>query len=197
MEPPVKEHLATIPVHDSGAIIEGSYRYLLWRTWDVSRPRALWILLNPSMADEQLDDRTLRRCKTFSASWQFGGLEIVNLFALRTPYPRDLYQAANPVGEENEQYIIAAVRRATCIILAWGAHGSYRERDRAALALIKAHTALAPCCLGVTRSGSPRHPLYIARNKQPFPFVSSAPLTATRRHNAHTWLDVSAPRGVS
>ena len=175
MESPDNGHLAPIPAQVDGAIIEGAYRYLLWRTWDVSRPRALWILLNPSMADGRIDDRTLRRCKAFTASWRFGGLEIVNLFALRTPYPRDLYQAANPVGEENDQYIIAAVRRATSIILAWGAHGSYRERDRAVLALIKTHTALAPCCLGVTRSGSPRHPLYIARNKQPFPFVSSAP----------------------
>jgi hypothetical protein len=173
--PPVEDHFAPVPAQDNGATIEGAYRYLLWRTWDASRPHALWILLNPSMADERIDDPTLRHCKAFTTSWRFGGLEIVNLFALRTPYPRDLYQAANPVGEENDQYIIAAVRRATCIILAWGAHGSYRQRDRAVLALIKTHTALAPYCLGATRSNSPRHPLYIARNKQPIPFVSSAP----------------------
>ena len=174
MGPPVKEHFAPVPAQDNGAIIEGAYRYLLWRTWDASLPRALWILLNPNMADERIDDPTLRRCKAFSASWRFGGLEIVNLFALRTPYPRDLYQAADPVGADNDRHIIAAARRATCIILAWGAHGGHRQRDQAVLALLKTHTALAPCCLGATRSNSPRHPLYIARNKQPIPFVSSA-----------------------
>jgi hypothetical protein len=173
MEPPVKAQLAHIPAQDNGAIIEGAYRYLLWRTWDASLPHALWILLNPSMADERIDDPTLRRCTAFSASWRFGELEIVNLFALRTPYPRDLYQAADPVGAANDRSIIAAARRATCIILAWGAHGGYRQRDQAVLVLLAAHTALGPCCLGVTRSNSPRHPLYIARNKQPFPFVSS------------------------
>ena len=175
MEPPIKAQLAPIPTQDSGAISEGAYRYLLWRTWDASLPRALWILLNPSMADARKDDPTLRRCKAFTASWRFGGLEIVNLFALRTSYPRDLYQAADPVGKENNGRIIAAVRRATCIILAWGAHGRYRQRDQTVLAILAAHATFAPCCLGITQSGSPRHPLYIARNKQPIPFVSSAP----------------------
>jgi hypothetical protein len=172
MESPYLSHLAPISTQDNGAIIEGRYRYLLWRTWDASLPRALWILLNPSVADKQVNDPTLRRCKGFSASWRFGGLEIVNLFALRTPYPRDLYQAADPVGEENDRRIIAAVRRATRIILAWGAHGGYRQRDQTVIALVAAHATLAPCCLGVTQSGSPRHPLYVARSKQPVPFVS-------------------------
>ena len=74
MGPPVKAHFAPVPAQDNGAIIEGAYRYLLWRTWDASLPHALWILLNPSMADERIDDPTLRRCKAFSASWRFGGL---------------------------------------------------------------------------------------------------------------------------
>ena len=120
MEPPVKARLAPIPAQDNGAIIEGAYRYLLWRTWNAALPRALWILLNPSTADERIDDRTLRRCRGFTASWRFGGLEVVNLFALRTPYPRDLYKAADPVGAANDRHIIAAAKRATCIVLAWG-----------------------------------------------------------------------------
>lgn len=69
----------------NGAIIRGRYRYLLWRTWDMTRPRLLWVLLNPSTADDQTDDPTLRRCIRFSRDWQYGGLEIVNLFAFRTP----------------------------------------------------------------------------------------------------------------
>jgi hypothetical protein len=175
MEPTVNERLAPIPTQDNGAIIEGAYRYLLWRTWDTSLPRALWILLNPSVADERIDDPTLRRCKGFSASWRFGGLEMVNLFALRTPYPRDLYQAADPVGAANDRHIIAAAKRATCIILAWGAHGGYQQRDQAVLAMVATHSTLAPCCLGVTQSNSPCHPLYVVRNALAIPFASSAP----------------------
>jgi hypothetical protein len=174
MESPGEDHLTPLPAEDNGAVIDGGYRYLLWRTWDASRPRALWILLNPSMADERIDDRTLRRCKGFSASWQFGGLEIVNLFALRTPYPRDLYQATDPVGEKNDGYIIAVARRASHIILAWGARGSYHQRDQAVLAMLKTQVPLSPCCLGVTRSNHPRHPLYVARNTDRIPFAFSA-----------------------
>jgi hypothetical protein len=173
MEPPVNERFAPIPTQDSGAIIEGAHRYLLWRIWDASLPRALWILLNPSMADERIDDPTLRRCTAFSASWRFGGLEMVNLFALRTPHPRNLYRAADPMGAANDRHIIAADRRATRIILAWGAHGGRRQRDQTVITMLAAHTTLAPRCLGVTQSGSPRHPLYIARSKRPIPFVSS------------------------
>jgi len=137
------KRISPVPAQDNGAIIEGAYRYLLWRTWDASLPRALWILLNPSTADERKGDPTLRRCKAFTASWGFGGLEIVNLFALRTSYPRDLYQVAGPVGAANDQRIIAAAKRATRSILAWGAHGDYRQRDQAVFALLVAHTELA------------------------------------------------------
>ncbi len=49
----------------NGAILSGRYRYLLWRTWDETCPRLLWVLLNPSKADEQTDDPTLRRCSRF------------------------------------------------------------------------------------------------------------------------------------
>ena len=69
-----------------GAVVVGPYRYLLWREWNAKLPRLLWILLNPSTADERVDDPTLRRVLGFSRSYGFGGLEVVNLFALRSPH---------------------------------------------------------------------------------------------------------------
>src|SRR5436190_16744965 len=74
----------------NGAIIVGDYRYLLWRSWDRARPRLLWVFLNPGTADGRADDPTLRRCIGFSQAWHYGGLEIANLFAFRTPRPADL-----------------------------------------------------------------------------------------------------------
>lgn len=153
----------------NGAVIV-AYRYRLWRTWDAARPRLLWVLLNPSTADGQADDPTLRRCIGFSEDWGYGGLEIVNLFALRTPHPQDLYRAPDPVGSENDQYIAAAASRAAGIIVAWGEQGTYRQRDRAVLALLSQHSAQPLRCLGLSRTGSPRHPLRLARSTHLVPY---------------------------
>lgn len=159
---------------DNGAIIVGEYRYLLWRTWDSAHPRLLWVLLNPSTADGQTDDPTLRRCIGFSRDWQYGGLEIVNLFALRSRQPRDLFTAADPVGSENDQYLAAAAARAQCIVLAWGTHGIYRQRDRAVLALLARQSVQPFHCLDTTQHGHPRHPLYVAQTARPVPIPDQA-----------------------
>jgi hypothetical protein len=159
-----REWLAPRTGQASGANIVGKYRYLLWRTWDHASPRLLWVLLNPSIADGQTDDPTVRRCMRFSQDWRYGGLEIVNLFALRTPYPQALRRAADPVGSENDRYVAAAMTRAGDIVVAWGEYGTYQRRDRVVLGLLSHHAAQPPLCFGSTRNGSPRHPLYLARS---------------------------------
>lgn len=168
------------PEADDGAIIAGAYRYLLWRTWDAARPRQLWILLNPSTADAWHDDPTLRRCIHFSRAWGYGGLEVVNLFALRATHPRDLRTAMHPIGAENDRYLIGAARRAAGIMAAWGAHGAYMRRDRAVLALLAPHAAHPLHCLGVARNGCPRHPLYLPRDAGPVPYACDCPARAAR-----------------
>ncbi len=141
----------------SGAVIDGPYRYLLWRRWDLGRPQVLWIMLNPSLADASIDDPTLRRVMGFSRSLGFGGLEVVNLFAWRSPSPEVLWQVADAVGPENDRVIQEAVLRASMVIAAWGNAGMSYGRDRVVLSLVRCPVF----CLGVTRSGYPRHPLYV------------------------------------
>lgn len=141
----------------SGAVVIGPYRYLLWRVWNPDLPRLLWILLNPSTADESSNDPTLRRVQGFSQSFGYGGLEVVNLFALRSPDPRALAQIVDPVGPENDRYIRGAVVRATKIIAAWGNYRMLYGRDHWILSQI----AGPIFCLGITRNGNPRHPLYL------------------------------------
>jgi hypothetical protein len=172
----VIERTASAPRHrpDNGAILSGRYRYLLWRTWDETSPRLLWVLLNPSTADEQIDDPTLRRCIRFSREWMYGGLEVVNLFAFRAPRPHDLHRAADPIGSENDRYLAAAAARAAGIILAWGAEGTYLQRDRAVLTLLSLHTAQPLCCLGTAQNGCPLHPLYRSRDARPVPYLIEA-----------------------
>ncbi len=169
------EWLAPAHGRANGAIVVGSYRYLLWRTWDYAVAPLLWVLLNPSTADGQTDDPTLRRCMGFSRAWGFGGVEIANLFAYRTPYPRHLWHAMDPVGSENDRYLAVAAQRAGTVVVAWGADGTYQQRDCAVLALLEQRAARSLLCLGTTRDGSPRHPLRIARGASLMPY---------RRHNA-------------
>ncbi len=155
---------------DNGAIIVGRYRYLLWRTWAAARPRLLWVLLNPSTADGQTADPTLRRCIGFSREWGYGGLEIVNLFAFRTRQPHDLQSTPDPVGSENDRYLAEAATRATRILVAWGERGTYHQRDRTVLALLSQHAVQPLSCLGTTQNGCPCHPLYRARSTRPVPY---------------------------
>jgi hypothetical protein len=145
----------------AGAIVVGAYRYRLWRTCDASRPRITWVLLNPSTADATHDDSTLRRCLTFSQAWGYGRLDLINLFALRATKPQALYAADDPIGPTNDQYLATAVRGATTVIVAWGQHGKWRQRDAAMLALLHREGIDDPLCLGMVQNGCPRHPLYM------------------------------------
>ncbi len=167
----------------SGAVICGPYRYLLWREWRPDCPRLLWIMLNPSTANETEDDPTLRRCITFSRAWSYGRLEVVNLYAWRTPSPSDLACVPSPVGSENDRYIREAALRAARIIVAWGAHPLAQERARQVLALLNQPV----WCLGTTRAGHPRHPLYLGRETalRPFEPVAASLPDGGQRHDEH------------
>jgi hypothetical protein len=147
----------SFPDQQHGAVIDGPYRYLLWRIWDPRLPRLLWVMLNPSMADEAANDPTLRRILGFSRASGFGGLEVVNLFAWQSPSPKALLRAPDPVGPENDRYIREAVTRAEKVVAAWGDEGARDGRERAVLALISRPVF----CLGTTELGHPRHPLYV------------------------------------
>jgi hypothetical protein len=144
-----------------GAMVaRGAYRYLLTRRWG-DGAAALFVMLNPSTADDAHDDPTLRRCIGFARRWRLDGVEVVNLYALRATDPRDLFAARAPVGPDNDAAIAAAAARAALIVVAWGAHGE-RDPDRVArvVELLRAHRL---ACLGVNRGGTPRHPLYVPR----------------------------------
>jgi hypothetical protein len=134
----------------------GNYRYSLTREWDNSLPTACFCMLNPSTADQHADDPTIRRCISFAKTWGCGALEVVNLFAYRSTDPTGLRAIADPVGEENDRYIMQAAKRASVVVAAWGVHGAYKGRDVDVLPLLGDVQ-----CLGVTKEGFPKHPLYV------------------------------------
>jgi hypothetical protein len=141
------------------------YRYRLWRRWDPARPQIAFCMLNPSTADEHNDDPTIRRCIGFARDWGYGGVEIVNLFALRATDPRELRRARDPIGRANDVHVIDAAQRSTAVVVAWGVHGALLERGAAALRLLSPRARLL--ALGWTLAGEPRHPLYLRRDVRP------------------------------
>jgi len=133
------------------------YRYSLARIWDDSLPRVLFVGLNPSTADDLCDDPTVRRCIGFADRWGYGGLTLVNLFAYRTTDPKGLADVRDPVGPDNDHWIAVEQARVESVVAAWGNRGVLLNRDAVVLDTLEhAH------CLGVTKAGCPRHPLYLA-----------------------------------
>mgnify|MGYP001397548464 CR=1 FL=1 len=141
------------------------YRYALWRRWEAEPSYVLFVGLNPSTADAERDDPTIRRCIGFARAWGYGGVLVGNLFAYRATLPRDLKAAGDPVGAENEVWLRGLAERANLVVAAWGNHGSFRQQAGAVLPLLP-----EPHALHVTQQGQPGHPLYLPRTCQPFPF---------------------------
>lgn len=147
---------------------DGVYRYRLSRIWDSTKLPLVWIMLNPSTADASDDDPTIRRCITFSKREGTGGLEVLNLFALRSTNPAALRKHSSPVGPDNDQWISEVLHPHKMVIAAWGAHGSLFQRSASVLRDLY-RSGIKIQCLGVTLMGQPIHPLYVAAER---PFVS-------------------------
>jgi hypothetical protein len=138
-----------------------TYRYVLWRRWNEpgTGRSVLFIGLNPSTADETVDDPTIRRCIGFAKRWGYGELVMMNAFAARATDPRQLHATADPIGPENDQWLIHRQQQADLIVAAWGMHCSAeREHD---LCQLLNRTLY---CLGHTQAGRPKHPLYLRRD---------------------------------
>lgn len=158
----------------------GHYRYALTREWDDSLDRVVWVLLNPSTADASRDDATVRRCMGYAASWGYGGIVIVNLFAYRARDPKALagaYLRAGLVGPRNDAAIIEAVTapRSGPVIAAWGGDrfAITTGRGRAVENLLVRYRPEV-MCLRVTATGEPVHPLYQPACLRPVQFLRRA-----------------------
>ena len=149
------------------AVLRGSYRYSLTRAWGTG-PTLAWGMLNPSTADADEDDPSVRRCIGFSKSWGYGALILVNLFALKATNPKELRLVDDPIGPDNFLFLERAFRDHD-MIAAWGAHGAYLDQGQHWLDRIRIVQKGGPFtahCLGVTKGGQPKHPLYLPKTTQ-------------------------------
>lgn len=158
---------------DKGAIFDGNgtFRLSLTRHWDMEeKQRILFIMLNPSTANAETDDPTIRRCVNFAKAWGYDSLEVVNLFALVSSDPAKLLTTTNSIGTNNDSVILEAASRAEKIIVAWGAFSVARVRGEDVLGLLHEYDIF---CLGKTKAGHPRHPLYLRSDLNPMIYMEA------------------------
>jgi len=184
-----------IPTHDANAQYAhksaelsdcGLYRYLLTRRWKESGPyddekhrissdtSLLWIMLNPSKADAEINDPTVKNVVAFSKLWSFDAATIVNLFALRTPYPAALKQARRTYGQEyvigkaNKAMLTFMIRSHKNLVFAWSRHASEADSD-----YVRSEAAAfdrTPMCLGHNKNGTAKHPLMVSHSTVLVPY---------------------------
>lgn len=143
---------------------DGLYRYHLSRQWDRRYPRMVFIMLNPSTADGKRDNPTIRRCIGFAKREGCGGLEFINLYALRATKPVHLLDHPDPEGPDNPlawAQTLLDPDQEPLVVAAWGA---FNHPD------LPKSKALTGCSsklhvLGTTKDGAPRHPLCVRANQ--------------------------------
>lgn len=141
------------------------YRYLLWRRWHETKPTCLFLLLNPSTADEIKNDPTVERCERYAKSWGYGRLIVANLFAFRATDPKKLKWALDPIGPDNNAWIQKAREMSDLCICGWGVNGTLYGRGMIVQNALK---ELGPLhCLKKTKDGHCSHPLYLKKSLTP------------------------------
>ena len=142
------------------------FRYALWRMWDGDKPIVMIIGLNPSTADEKVNDPTITRCISFARSWGYGGVCVTNLFGFRTTSPTHLKAHHDPIGKENDAWVHEMAKEAAIKVAAWGNHGKFLNRSLEILpSLDQLH------CIKMNKSGEPAHPLYLKAELKPVPMI--------------------------
>ena len=141
----------------------GRYRYLLERQWG-NDTACVFIGLNPSTATAETDDATVRKCVALAKAWGFSGMTMANLFAVRCRYPQVLSTHQDPVGPANDRFLLPAIEQAHTVVAMWGNHGlkSYGQSTRRDQHILTFRDDWQ--CVGITKQGAPRHPLYVGKN---------------------------------
>lgn len=142
----------------------GKYRYRLERECSGALNTAV-IMVNPSTANAEQDDATIRKLRGFGERNNWGRIIVGNLFAYRATDVRELGKVPDPIGPENDDHLIRILAECDQVVCAWGPLGKqpkqYRNRFLNVLTLIDG-AGLDPLRIGATTlCGQPRHPLML------------------------------------
>ncbi len=160
----------------SGALFseDRKNRYMLWRKWKPAGDKNVccFIMLNPSLGDEQKLDPTLTRCMNYARYWGYAGCYIGNIFPVISPDSSALYsdQSIEETCVKNDLYLLSMVGMSQITVLAWGNHGEHLDRGHMVYKTITERGYLPRLhVLSVTKMGQPGHPLYLKSELNPVP----------------------------
>lgn len=150
-------NLFPVSTEKTGAIFSDchKYRFVLWRVWDNSLPKLMFIGLNPSTANEIKPDATITRLIGLVKHFRYGGFYMLNLFTFISAHPLDLLTCENPTFQANE-FLNLYAEKSEKIVFAWGNFKQAKERSKEVINMFP-----GAYCLIKNMDGSPRHPLYI------------------------------------
>ncbi|EHH66914.1 DUF1643 domain-containing protein [Gluconobacter morbifer] len=146
------------------------YRYTLLRVWDKSRPLIMWLMMNPSVATEFGDDRTVAKCQRYARAWGYGGMYVGNSFAYRCTDQKRLLEVPDPVGPDNDAHLLDMAKHASLVVLAYGVPQAKSLRNRGTeVARMLARHGVEVTALRISKNGRPVHPLYLPSALTPQP----------------------------
>lgn len=123
--------------------------------------------LNPSTADARRNDPTIRRCIGFARDWGYGGVWVLNLFAFRATYPRDLKAAPDPIGPRNDEWLRRVARKVDRVVAVWGNDGGFMARSSRVRGMLGNRLEV----IRLNAGGEPAHPLYLPKGLKPAPWL--------------------------
>lgn len=150
-----------------------TYRYGLWRHFNENKPPRFvnFLMLNPSTADEISNDPTVERCERRARAWGYDGLMVTNLFAFRSTDPRVLPKLLDPVGPDNDHYILRDAQAAALVICAWGRDGGIKGRSARVCSMLRGAGVTLHALKVSEATGEPWHPLYLSYDLMPMEYV--------------------------
>jgi hypothetical protein len=149
----------------------GKYRYTLTRIWDLSKARVAFVMLNPSTADGEEDDPTIRRCISYAQAWGYGGLVVVNLFSYRATKPDVLFHMGSAKGQQyiignySDKAMMAALENINDVVLAWGNNAKGFDERKAQVKFLLRRKDLY--YITMTGMDEPAHPLFLRSDLTP------------------------------
>ncbi|GBR45765.1 DUF1643 domain-containing protein [Neokomagataea thailandica] len=150
------------------------YRYTLRRVWHKNAPKLMWLMMNPSVATEFGDDRTVAKCQRYARSWGYGSILVGNSFAYRCTDQKRLTEVDDPVGPENDTHLLELAKDADLVLLAYGSPQIRALRQRGTdVALMLEQQGVRLHTLRLSKSGRPEHPLYLPADLKPISVQAS------------------------
>lgn len=144
------------------------YRYVLWRVWDLNKPKLMIIGLNPSTANESKNDNTITKVIKIAKGNGYGGVYMTNLFAIVSSKP-EILTTKTDLQKGNNHWLITISGMCKDVVFAWG---NFKEAKDRAGEVIKNFTMFSEAkCIAQNKNGSPKHPLYCKDESILIPFV--------------------------